>query len=321
MFTRPGEVMTHDPEVLETFARQYGVASRGELLALGVSRWSLTRWSRRGIIAPVFTDVFVLAGTILSFEGRCMAVQLHFGDRAYLCGTTAAALLGARSMPRSRVAVTVAPTAHIGDVPDWVRVRRSAWRDDGDVCTRADGLRLSSPTRTMFDVASEFNDHRFSRFAEDLWHLGLATPDDASDYLQLVRRSGRRGVRRLETWLDSIRGRSRPAQSGLELDLIDALREVGLPDPARQYPVSLLTGEVVHIDIAWPDVRFGLEPGHSWWHGGDLKQRADMSRDRACGEVGWDIKRFDEAMRQSPMAAARQIKVLYQQRRILIRAG
>ena len=30
-----------------------------------------------GTIAPVFADVFVLAGTILSFEGRCMAVQLH----------------------------------------------------------------------------------------------------------------------------------------------------------------------------------------------------------------------------------------------------
>ena len=173
----------------------------------------------------------------------------------------------------------------------------------------------------MFDVASEFNDHRFSRFAEDLWHLGLATPDDASDYLQLVRRSGRGGVRRLETWLDSARGRRRPAQSELELDLIEALREVGLPEPTRQHPVTLLTGEVVHIDVAWPDVRFGVEPGHSWWHGGDLKQRADMARDRSRGEVGWDIKRFDEAMRADPMAAARQIKNIYRQRRVLIDAG
>ena len=260
----------------------------------------------------------MLAGTTLSFEGRCMAAQLHFGDGAYLSGPTAAALLGARSMPRARIAITVDPTAHLGDVPDWVRVRRSVWRLDGDVVTRPDGLRLSSATRTMFDVASEFNDHRFVRFAEDLWHLGLATPDDAGDYLQLARRSGRRGVVRMETWLDSARGRVRPSQSGLELDLLDALRQVGLPEPARQHPVRMLTGEVVHLDLAWPDVRFGVEPGHSWWHGGDLKQRADMARDRACGEVGWDIKRFDEAMRDDPMAAARQIKNLYRVRRALI---
>jgi hypothetical protein len=46
-----------------------------------------------------------------------------------------------------------------------------------------------------------------------------------------------------------------------------------------------------------------------------------MARDRACGEVGWDIKRFDEAMRDNPLAAARQIKNLYHQRRVLIGAG
>jgi hypothetical protein len=313
--------MTHDRRVLETFVRQYGVASRSQLVALGISRWSLRRWSHGGTITPVLPGVYALAGTKLSFEGRCMAVQLHFGASAYLSGTTAAALLGARSMPRARVVVTVEPTAYVADVPDWVRVRRSAWRVEGDVSTRADGLRLSSPTRTLFDVASEFNVHRLSRLAEDLWHLGLATPDDAGEYLQLVRRSGRRGVRRLETWLGSIRSRCRPAQSGLELDIIDALRDVGLPDPERQHPLRLLTGDVVHIDVAWPDVRFGVEPGHSWWHGGDLKQRADMARDRACGEVGWDVKRVDEAMRQDPIAAARQIKNLYQQRRDLIPAG
>jgi hypothetical protein len=313
--------MTHDPRVLTAFARQYGVASRVQLLALGVSRWTLARWCRQAAIEPVLSDVFVLAGTAMFFESRCMAVQCHFGDRAYLSGTTAAALLGARSMPRSRVVATVKPTAHVGNVPDWVRVRRSAWRFGDDVVTRADGLRLSAPARTLFDLASEFNDHRFSRLAEDFWHLRLATPEEASDYLQLARRSGRRGVKRLETWLDSTHGRSRPAQSGLELDAIDAIRGVGLPEPERQYAVRLLSGELVHIDVAWPDVRFGIEPGHSWWHGGDLRQRADMARDRACGEVGWDIKRFDEAMREDLGAAARQIKNLYEQRRTLLGAG
>jgi putative AbiEi antitoxin of type IV toxin-antitoxin system len=313
--------MTLAPNVLEVFASQFGVASRGQLLALGVSRWSLTRWRQRGLIEAALPDAFVLAGTALSFEGRCMAVLLHFGDRAYLSGTTAAALLGARSMSRSRIVVTVDATTYVGAIPDWVHVHRSAWHVAGDVITRPDGLRLSSPLRTLLDLAAEFNEHRFARVAEDLWHLGLASPDDASDYLAEVRRSGRRGVKRLEAWLESVRGRFRATQSGLELDAIEAIRAVGLPEPHRQYPVRLLSGEVVHIDVAWPDVRFGVEPGHSWWHGGDLKQRADQDRDRACGEVGWDIKRFDESMRDDVMAAARQIKRLYEQRRLLIPAS
>jgi hypothetical protein len=312
--------MMNDPHVLALFHRQHGVAAHTQLTALAPAR-AVTRARARGAIVPVIGKVYALAGAELSFEGRCMAVLLQFGEHAYLSGTTAAALLGARSMSRSRVDVTVDATAYVGPIPDWVRVHRSAWRVEGDVVTRPDGLRLSSPLRTLLDLAAQFNDHRFARFAEDLWHLGLASPDDASDYLADVRRSGRRGVKRLEAWLEAVGGRSGTAQSGLELDAIDAIRAVGLPEPERQYPVRLMSGEVVHIDVAWPDVRLGIEPGHSWWHGGDLKQRADQDRDRACGEVGWDIKRFDESMRDDVMAAARQIKNLYNQRRLLIPAS
>jgi hypothetical protein len=310
--------MMNNPQILVLFQSQYGVASHDQIVAAGVSPRTVHRARARGVVAPVLGKVYALAGATLSFEGRCMAALLHFGEGAYLSGTTAAALLGARSMPRSVVVVTVDETARVGALPEWVRVHRSSWRVDGDVVTRPDGLRLSSPTRTLFDLASEFTKHRFARFAEDLWHLGLATPADASAYLAEVRRSGRGGVKRVEKWLESVRGRRRPSQSGLELDVIEAIRRVGLPEPKRQYPLRLLTGEEVHIDVAWPDIRFGLEPGHSWWHGGDLKQRADQARDRACGEVGWDIKRFDESMRENVMAAAREIKNLYEQRRVLI---
>ena len=40
-----------------------------------------------------------------------------------------------------------------------------------------------------------------------------------------------------------------------------------------------------------------MEPGASWWRGGDAGQRRDHAHDRACGEVGWLIVRFDESMR------------------------
>ena len=45
----------------------------------------------------------------------------------------------------------------------------------------------------------------------------------------------------------------------------------GLPEPIRQHPLLLLTGELIHLDIAWPEVRLAVEPGHSWWHGGDTR--------------------------------------------------
>ena len=98
------------------------------------------------------------------------------------------------------------------------------------------------------------------------------------------------------------------------MDALTAIRMAGATEPTRQHPLALLTGEVIHLDIAWPTVRFAVEPGHSWWHGGDSRMAADYARDRACGEVGWLVARFDQSMRDDLRAAGRQIRRLYEAR-------
>lgn len=312
--------MIDHPDVLSLFTRQFGVASTVQLVALGVSARSVGRARARCSIERVLPGVYRLAGTELSFEGRCMAVLLYFGPAAYLSGVTAAALYGFRSMARKRIEVTVPPTVYVS-VPGWIRIRRSAWVEPDDVVTRLDGLRLSSPLRTLFTLAAEFNEHRFERAAEDAWHLGLVSPDQASEYLATVRRSGRRGVARFEAWLDSVAARTKPSQSGLELDVVDAIRRAGLPEPDRQHPLRLLSGELIHIDVAWPAIQFGLEPGHSWWHGGDLRKRADEARDRACAEVGWQVERLDEELRRDLMRTGREVTLMYEARRRIVTAS
>jgi hypothetical protein len=167
----------------------------------------------------------------------------------------------------------------------------------------------------LFGLAADFGQFRFERAAEDAWHLGLVTPAAAADYLERHRCRGKDGVATMDAWLERVLGRSRPAQSDLELDLLDALGHVGLPEPVRQHPLRLPTGDTIHLDIAWPALRLAVEPGASWWHGGDLGQRRDHARDRACGELGWHVVRFDETLRANPLAAARQVLTIYVQRR------
>ena len=210
--------------------------------------------------SPVLPGVFQVAGGELSFRGKAMAAQLHGGYRSFLSGTTAAALWGARAMPVNRVEITIVGKVRTHPAP-WMRVRRSVLDRDDDVVTRDDGLRLASPLRTLFTLAIDFNAYRFHRAAEDLWHLRLMTPDEADAYLAVIRRSGRTGVKRFEDWLVDVSARTAPSQSHLELDVIEAVRAVGLPDPVRQYPLVLRSGETIHIDIAWPGKCLGLEPG------------------------------------------------------------
>ncbi|MGH9270872.1 MAG: hypothetical protein ACRDZ2_06340 [Ilumatobacteraceae bacterium] len=260
-----------------------------------------------------------VAGTDETFDSMAMALQLRMGGDVFISGFSAGALYGLRQMPRRIVECTIGEDRR-ATMPSWGRVHLTSWVDpDRDVTVRADGLRVATPLRMLFRLAWVFNQHRFERAAEDAWHLGLITPESAEDYLAEIRRSGRSGVTRFEHWLERMSFRKRPSQSGLELDVIDALRRAGLPEPDRQLPLILPTGELIHVDLAWPAARLGVEPGHSWWHGGDLGQRRDQARDLACDEIGWRIARADQSVRHDLAAFGRQIRTIYDERRRSLR--
>jgi hypothetical protein len=278
--------------------------------------WSsdrIRRAVRRQLFEPVTASTFRLASSPDTFASRGIAVALHVERRGFLSSWTAARLYGLRAMPHSPIHVTIDEDSR-ARLPEWAEVHTSSWCAEADRVHRNDGAVVASPLRMLFGLAAVFNQFRFERAAEDAWHLGLVEPAAAAVYLEEHRCRGKDGVVQMERWLERTLARSRPAQSGLELDLLRAIDEVGLPTPERQFPLELIDGETIHLDIAWPRVRLGVEPGAMWWHGGDRQQRLDQARDVACGEVGWQILRFDETLRRDPNAAARRIVLVYQQR-------
>ena len=124
----------------------------------------------------------------------------------------------------------------------------------------------------------------------------------------------------MERWLARTEVMQRPSESGLEQDLIQLVTRAGLPEPVRQHPLRLLNGDLIHIDMAWPDVRFGLEPGHTWWHGGDLKMRSDQARIAPVRRSGGTSNISTRSPSAAPDIAA-QIARLYTQRRRLVVGG
>lgn len=307
-----GSVIT--TQTLQLAAGQHGVVSRQQLLdATGAAPSTFTRARAKGLIVDVVPGIVRFASSPETFLMRCMAVQLKITPIGFLSGWTAGALFGLRSMPRQIVHVTV-PTNVGGALPNWVAAHRSRWYDDNDRKTLSNGLVVATPMRMLWGLAAAFNQHRFERAAEDAWHLGLIDPNEAWTYLEATRCRGKDGVAALERWLEGATGRKRPSQSNLERVLLEALEALRLPTPIRQHPLRLDSGELIHLDIAWPELRLGLEPGASWHHGGDLGQRRDQDRDRACAEMGWLIVRFDESMRQDPAAAAAQVARIFRRR-------
>ena len=236
-----------------------------------------------------------------------MAVQLWSSGVGFLSSWTAARIRGMRRMPTDPIHFTV-PNAFARRTPPWIHLDRSSWyHADRDRELLSTGLVTATPLRMMFGLAHDLTPRRFAQAAEDAWHLDFTNPTDMAEYLDTHRCRGKNGVRTMESWLLRVEGRNRPTQSQLERDGIDALERVGLPEPALQHPLRLASGETIHLDIAWPLIRLAVEPGASWYHGGDATQARDYDRDLACNEVGWMIIRLDETFRLDPAGAAQRV--------------
>jgi hypothetical protein len=300
--------------LLSLAARQFGVVSRTQLGTLGVSIPQLSRARRSGLVIDVTGRTVRLRSSPDTFLARCAAVSLHVGQRGFLAGATAGRLHGLREMSDHPIAITV-PAGDRPRLPEWVEVRHTNWYSARRDRRRLTGAAIvAEPHRMLYDLAARLDDRRFQRAAEDCWHHNLVTPRSAAAYLSHHRRMGKDGTLRIERWLDLALDQKRPAQSGLELDMVEALRAVGLPEPIRQFPLDIPTGRRIHVDLAWPNVKLCVEPGHSWWHGGDAGLKRDNERRLGALAIGWETIQLDESLCRDPSQAAATILAVYRRR-------
>lgn len=101
-------------------------------------------------------------------------------------------------------------------------------------------------------------------------------------------RAGARGVRRARAAMEWMRpGADSPQESRTRLRLVAA----GLPEPEVNPAVRLSTGQVLRVDLAWPQWKVAVEydgPQHL----SDPKQvREDAEREQALRAEGWEVVR------------------------------
>lgn len=304
--------------LLDIASRQFGVVSRPQLQHLEISSAQLSRARRAGMVVDVTSRTIRLRSSPDTFLARCTAVSLHLGARGFLAGATAGRLHGLREMPHARIEAVV-PARDRPRLPVWVDVRRSSWFDARRDRRFLDGgATVAEPHRMLYDLAARLDDRKFQRAAEDCWHLKLLTPKSSAAYLGRHRRMGKDGTLRMQRWLDHALKVNRPAESGLELDLLEALRAVKLPEPVRQHTLRLPNGSRIRVDFAWPDLKLCIEPGHSWWHGGDEGIRRDNERRLGALAIGWETVQLDESLRRDPAQTAAMVRAVYDRRASLL---
>lgn len=273
------------------FSTHLGIISAFKLVEFGCSDRNIGWMVDRRELITMLPGVFRSAQWPCNRE-QTMAAVCARNPAALIGFTTAGQLWGLRRMTDTRIHVLV-PHGHSPQM-EGVVVHRCRRIDPVDVVERPDGIRLTSPPRTLFDSADMIGSESTASVLEQLLNEQRVTFGTISDTVQRLFHPHRPGSR---TMLAVIR--SRPAwrkalQSDLEVRVLEEMSRQGLSVPVTQFPIRLPGGRDIAIDFAWPSARLAIEVDHPAWHAGAVDSHADKGRDRKLATIGWTSARITD---------------------------
>ena len=259
-------------------AGQRARMSRTQLLAAGVSSSAIGRRLNSGRLVRVHAGVYGLPHTSAVPLAAETAALLACYENAALSHHSAATLWGLRPGVARPIHVTLYARSS-GPTPVGVALHRSETITEPDVRIH-DGLPVTSPARTLLDVAASLPDRDVERmFDEGLFTRRVLTRREIVDVLARAgHHPGRGRLARVA------RAHSRPTRtdSRPEEALLRMVRAAGLPEPRLQATVL-----DYRVDLYWPDLRLAVEVDAYTTHGSSARFEADRRRDaRLLTELG-----------------------------------
>ncbi len=281
------------PQAHAVFARQHGAASVDQLLQMGMSHRDLRHLQQSGDLELVLRGAYRTPSAPISESSRCAAVCLARPDVA-IAGPTAGRLWGLRRLPADHRIHVIAPKASNPAISRWVVPYRTDARHQNDVVERSDGVRLTSRSRTVFDLARWLGPDDLLSVIEQAAHDGSLTDDDllavAVDWLSPQRPWARAFLRALDRRLPGGAAESHP-----EVRVADALHHTSVRGLVRQHRVQLPGYGEARFDLAIPHLRWAIEVDLHPRHRETAGIAADAARDRAASTIGWITTRITKA--------------------------
>lgn len=260
------------------------------------------RWIGKG------GDVFVLAGWPDTPAQRRWVGLLAAGEPSHLSHECAADIHRIKGVRRGLVVVTVPHPLHIAI--DGIQFHQLQDVRPHDIAV-IDGLPVTTPTRTIIDLAAVISWTRLRLAVEHVVVERLSSFDKIALVLDDVRRQGKTGVSRLVSVLDHLDGEPPPA-SELERQLhrVAATAQLAI---VRQFPLPWTREPVLGVvDAAVIESKLILEADGRSWHARLEQMAHDRRRDRAAAEAGWQTLRWVHADLVNDIAeAARSLRAIH----------
>jgi hypothetical protein len=258
-----------DLRLARVAAEQWGVLSLDELVACGLLPGAVATRVRNGRLHQVHRGVYAVGHANLPLEGRFLAAVKACGSGAVISHMSAAALWGFMPWEARHPEVTVVGTWSRRH-PD-LRVHRTRSLDLDDR-TRHHGIPITSPARTLLDLAATL-DHRplraATRRAQSLYRVNVRQLAAT-----LARHERRRGAAPLA---DIIATGPAPTRSELEDVVLDLILRGGHVHPDVNVPYLVGARRTIP-DFRWPEQRLVLEADGAAWHDNQLAREDDAER-------------------------------------------
>ena len=238
-------------------ALQDGHISREQLLGLDLSSSAIDRRVANRALLVVHPAVYRIAGAPETWDGRLRAALLA-SERSSVISCRAAGV----EWKLEGLEWDVPEILLRHDEPPLelhaVIVHRTRYLPERDVVSRR-GLRLTSPARTLMDLASVLRRLPLERALEDALRRQIVTLDQIQQCLDDRGPSGVKGWGTLNTLVQSNRG-MKPTGSWKEKVFFNGLRRRGLPIPEGQYVITNAEGKfVARPDYAYPEIKLAIE--------------------------------------------------------------
>lgn len=294
--------------VIRRASAAHGIVSRDEVRDLGVSDARRRRLISSGILVEVVPGIYVLGASHIDWATKLRVAVRQAAPSGAAGFSSAAAWWEMPGFQEGPIEIVMSRSVSPPRSPLGTIHRISRWVP-GDIVEQGD-LRVTSPVRTLADIASEVDAPTLDRCVQDLARRGLVTIERMARHLERRRARGCSGVRSFEEAIER-HATSLKMESFLESEFLVLLDRCGFPTPEVQVEIRV-GSERYRVDCLYPKHDLVIELKGHGTHSTRAQLNRDADREAALLAVGLRVLTFtyDQVIHQPDQVVRRLRAVL-----------
>lgn len=261
-----------------TARRQEGLITRAQAVDAGLTPRGVDRRVAGGLLKPIYRGIYRVTGSPETWRQALLAACLWSEGVASHRAAASLWKLGGIKQPVIEITSPKKLRSHGA-------IAHCAILSPSDVTTIGN-LPVTTPTRTLLDLAAVLERDPFEAYLADALRLELTTLDRLQRLVDKAGGKGRRGSKALRSTLGITAER---VESILEYKLLRLIRRSRLPQPVGQFEVCDDGKLVARVDFAYPEIKLAIEADSYRHHGERYAWKQDLKRRNALTARGWHV--------------------------------